>query len=179
MKSILVAFLLITCILNARENVNMIEIYSEFTETVTVQYSRTIKVKQNELNMKHETSISDVVYYWNDLVNSRKVNALYNLYAPSVLYYGREMRDRACIKDKENFYKRYPFFSQSIDNLHIVQISKNLYKVYFDKYVKMKKNSKIKNYPSYILLGYINNRPYVFVEGDRITDKNLLKRYGK
>jgi len=163
--------------LNARENVNLTEIYSEFTETVTVQYSKTIKVKQTQTRDQDKTSISDIVYYWNDLVSSRKTDSLFNLYAPKVLYYGSEMSDKACIKDKKNFYKRYPFFSQSIDNLHIVNISKNLYKVYFDKYVRMKENSKIKNYPSYLLIGYVFGRPYVFVEGDSVTDKNLLKKY--
>lgn len=179
MKSLLIAFLLITSMLNARENVNLSEIYSEFTETVTVQYNRIIKVKRTETNIQNDTSVSDVIYYWNNLVSSRKVNALYNLYAPRVLYYGSDKADSACIKDKKKFYKRYPFFSQSIDNLRVVQLSTNLYKVYFDKYVKMKENSQIKNYPSYLVVGYIENRPYVFVEGDSITDKNLLKSYRK
>lgn len=180
MKSFLLYTLLVTTsILNAGENANLTTIYTEFTETVTVQYSKTIKIKQTQVHNQDQTSVSDVAHYWNNLVSSRKTNSLFNLYAPKVLYYGSEISDKACIKDKKNFYKKHPFFSQSIDNLQVVHISKNLYKVYFDKYVKIKENSKIKNYPSYLVIRYISERPYIFVEGDSITDKNLLKKYGR
>lgn len=180
MKSFLIYGLLITAsILNARENTKLTTIYTEFTETVTVQYSRTIKIKQTQIDNQNQTSVADIVHYWNNLVSSRKTNSLFNLYAPKVLYYGSEVSDKACIKDKKSFYRKHPFFSQSIDNLQIIHISRNLYKVYFDKYVKLKENSKIRNYPSYLVIRFISERPYIFVEGDSITDKNLLKKYGR
>jgi len=177
MRLLIILFLL--NIVYAKENINLTEIYSEFTETVTVQYQRTIKIKQRQVNIQQGNPISDIVHSWNKAVNYRDVNTLFNLYAPKVLYYGTELRDKLCVKDKKRFYKKNPFFSQSIDNINIVSISNNLYKVYFDKYVKMKENSRMKIYPSYLLIGHVYGRLYIFVEGDTVTDRNLLKRYRK
>ncbi len=176
MTKIMSILMMIVSIIGASENIELTEIYSEFTETVTVQYSKTIRVKQTQVNIKQDSSLNDIVYYWNNVVNSRDTVALFNLYAPYVLYYGKEMSDKSCIQDKRNFYRKYPFFSQSVDNLETVKIDENLYKVYFDKFVKMKEGSEAKNYPSYLLIGYYEGTAYIFVEGDSITDKNLLKK---
>ena len=173
----LALILLLLTVVQARENINLTEIYTEFTETITVQYKRTIKIKQTEVNIEQGDPISDIVYSWNNAVNSRDTNTLFNLYAPKVLYYGTELKDKLCVKDKRRFYKKYPSFRQSIDNINIIKVSKNLYKVYFDKYVKMKEDSRIKNYPSYLLIGYFYGRLYIYVEGDTVTDRNLLKKY--
>jgi len=135
-------------IVYAKENINLTEIYSEFTETVTVQYQRTIKIKQRQVNIQQGNPISDIVHSWNKAVNYRDVNTLFNLYAPKVLYYGTELRDKLCVKDKKRFYKK-------------------------------KENSRMKIYPSYLLIGHVYGRLYIFVEGDTVTDRNLLKRYRK
>jgi len=175
-KKLILIFSLLT-IIQARENINLTEIYTEFTETVTVQYRRTIKIKQRQVDINKGNPISDIVYLWNNAVNSRDTNKLFSLYAPKVLYYGTKFKDKSCVKDKKRFYRKYPFFTQSIDNINIVNVSENLYKVYFDKYVRLKENSRLKNYPSYLLIGYFYGRLYIYVEGDIVTDRNLLKRY--
>jgi len=178
MRYILIVFLLFLQLLTASENQALTEIYTEFTETVTVKYSKTIKVRAKRTNSEN-SSVKDVVYYWNKINNQRDTKKLFSLYAPEVLYYGKTLKDSSCIKDKRRFYKKYPFFSQSIDNLYVVKLDDDLYKIYFDKYVKIKENGKIKNYPSYLVVGYVNSVPFIFVEGDTVTDRNLLRKYKK
>ena len=178
MKKFLIALLVVLQLLVARENQELSEIYTEFTQTVTVKYSRTIKVRTKKA-YSESNSVKDVVYFWNKINNQRDTNKLYYLYAPEVLYYGKNLKDSNCIKDKRKFYKKHPFFSQSIDNLYVVKLDDDLYKVYFDKYVRIKENGRVKKYPSYLVVGYVNGVPFIFVEGDSVTDRNLLKKYKK
>lgn len=124
-----------------------------------------------------ETTLSNIVFNWNDSVDKRDTNKLFNLYGYTVLYYGSKLSDTKCIEDKNRFYKRYPYFTQAIENIRYKQVSKNLYKVSFDKYVKLRKSQSIKNYPSYLVIDTSYSTPLIMVEGDKITDKNLLKKY--
>jgi len=126
-----------------------------------------------------EDTLLTTINNWNTANNKRNTNTLYKLYGYSVLYYGFKRTDNECINDKNRFYKKHPFFSQTIENITYKKISKNLYKVSFDKKVQLKESKKIKNYPSYLVIDTSYNTPLVMVEGDKITDKNLLKRYGK
>jgi hypothetical protein len=126
-----------------------------------------------------EDTLLSTLNNWNTANNKRDTTTLYKLYGYSVLYYGFKRTDNECIADKNKFYKKHPFFSQTIENIIYKEISKNLYKVSFDKYVQLKESKKITNYPSYLVIDTSFNTPLVMVEGDKVTDKNLLKRYGK
>ena len=126
-----------------------------------------------------EEILSNTLYSWNNAINKRDTDNLYKLYGYNVLYYGFEKTDQQCINDKNKFYKKHPFFSQSIKNIIYTKISDNLYKISFDKLVQLKKSKKIRNYPSYLVIDTSFTTPLVMVEGDKITDKNLLKRYNK
>jgi len=179
MKKLSLILVFFTIFLHAYENSNLVSIYSEFTETITVKYKRVIKVKAVRSDYGNISSVENVVYYWNKITNNRDMDKLYNLYAPRVLYYGKDRKDTSCILDKKRFFKKHPLFHQNIDNLRTVRLGNNLYKVYFDKYVKLNENSRIKNYPSYLVVGYYSGIPYIYVEGDKITDRNLLKKLYK
>ena len=54
MKPLLIILMFVSFTL-ARENSNLTSIYAEFTETVTVKYQRTIKLKANYSNTQHHT----------------------------------------------------------------------------------------------------------------------------
>lgn len=134
--------------------------------------------KQKKLAKKNlEETLSEIVFNWSDVVNKQDTDSLFQLYGHSVLYYGSKLSDKKCIQDKNSFYKRYPNFSQSIADVRYVEVANNLYRVFFNKFVQFSKSKPIKNYPSYLLIDTSYNSPLIIVEGDKITDKNLLKKY--
>ena len=126
-----------------------------------------------------EQTLSDIVFKWNDIMNKRDMDSLFKLYGYNVLYYGSKLSDKKCIDDKNRFYKRYPYFSQSIEDINYKRISTNLYKLSFNKFVKLKKSKPIKNYPSYLVIDTSFSSPLIMVEGDTVTDEILLKKYSK
>lgn len=124
-----------------------------------------------------ENLLTDTIYAWDSAINKRDVNALFNLYGYEVLYYGSKFTDEKCIKDKKRFYKKHPLFSQTINNITYSRISENLYKVSFKKNVKYSDSKPTKKYPSYLVISTTSTPPSILVEGDKVTDRNLLRRY--
>ena len=151
-------------------------IYTEVTKNMDSENSKFYIVEKRRIPMIEDV-LSNTVYSWNSAVSSRDTDRLYNLYGYRVLYYGSERTDDKCIADKNRFYKKHPFFTQSIRNIRYKKISDDLYKVSFDKIVKLKKSKKTSIYPSYLVIDTSFNSPLVIVEGDKVTDRNLIKRY--
>ena len=146
-------------------------------ETAKLFLADTVKEKNKSNTKNIEKTLLNVVSKWNDAVGKRDTDTLFNLYGYKVLYYGSKLSDKKCIDDKNRFYKKYPYFSQSIEDIKYEKISTNLYKVFFNKHVRMKKSKPIKNYPSYLVIDTSYSSPLIMVEGDKVTDKILLKRY--
>lgn len=160
------------------------DVLTEVTENIGSETAKFFL--EDNINKKEKISYTTIenillntLNNWNTANNKRDTNTLYQLYGYSVLYYGFKRTDNECINDKNRFYKKHPFFSQTIKNITYKEISKNLYKVSFDKDVQLTERKKIVTYPSYLVIDTSFNTPLVMVEGDKVTDKNLLKRYGK
>jgi len=158
------------------------DVLSEVSENMSKETAKffienTIKIEYQNNNL--ETTLSEIVLKWNTAVSTRDTDSLFNLYGYNVLYYGSELSDNKCIEDKNRFYKRYPYFTQSIENIIYEKISTNLYKISFDKLVKLKKSKGIKHYPSYLVIDTSYSSPLIMVEGDTVTDAILLRKYNK
>ncbi len=127
-------------------------------------------------NNKIEATINMVVQGWNEANNEKDTDMLSRLYAPKVTYYGSKFSRSKCIKDKNRFFKKYPHFSQSINNISYISLTPRLHKVSFDKYVQIKPHKQSKMYPSYLLVDTSSSFPAITEEGDAVTDKNLKRK---
>jgi len=193
LKFILVGILLLSSSMYAKNNDSLLStIFTSFAKGVLSEVAENVGTdtakfflsdnsqKKEEYNDDNiERTLSNIVFEWNDAVSKRDTDRLFKLYGHNVLYYGSKFSDDKCIKDKNRFYKRYPYFSQSIEDIYYKKVSNNLYKVSFNKFVKLKKSKPIKNYPSYLVIDTSFDSPLIMVEGDTVTDKNLLKKYAK
>jgi len=122
--------------------------------------------------------VSSVLYKWNEANNQKDISKLSKLYSDNVIYYGKKLSKRESIKDKQRFFKKYPLFSQTIDNIKYTPIATKLYKVSFDKQVKLTPNRKSKIYPSYLIIDTSLNHPNIVEEGDILTDIKLNRAKG-
>ena len=81
-----------------------------------------------------------VLESWNDANNANDIDTLSRLYASKITYYGSKLSRQKCIKDKKRLFKKYPYFSQSIQNAAYISLHSKLHKVIFDKYVRISPN---------------------------------------
>ncbi len=123
----------------------------------------------------HSGAIS-VVESWNRASNTKDPYILSQLYADTLTYYGSRLTRSQCIRDKKRFFKKYPSFHQELDAMHIEAITPRLYRVSFDKTVRLTRNGSEKNYPSYLLIDLSSSPVRIVEEGDKVTDANLAKR---
>ena len=127
-------------------------------------------------NNKIEASLNMVVQTWNEANNKKDTVMLSRLYAPKVTYYGSKLSKSKCIRDKKRFFKKYPLFFQSIDNIRYISLTPRLHKISFNKYVQIKPSKQPKMYPSYLLVDTSSSLPVITEEGDAVTDRNLKRK---
>ena len=123
-----------------------------------------------------EAKIKMVLESWNEANNAKDIDTLSRLYSSRMIYYGSKLSREKCLRDKKRFFYRYPYFSQSVKNVHYASLAPGLEKISFDKYVRTKPNSQLKMYPSYLLVDTSSPFPAIVEEGDVITDRNLKRR---
>ncbi len=107
-------------------------------------------------------------------MNQKDYEAMSILYAPEVLYYGKVLTKRKVLADKKRALRKRPNYHQEIDDVVYNRVKDNVYKVFFNKYVKFSTHSKIKVYPSYLYINTSSVIPKIVIESDRVTDLNLL-----
>jgi hypothetical protein len=115
-------------------------------------------------------SIKTTVQKWNDLHNSKQIDQFWQLYGPSVLFYGRYSSAEKCVENKRTFLKA-AHQQEIITPITISFYSSGTIKCTFTKRVTYKKRAK--EYPSYLLLEQNGDRYTVTGESDLITDQNL------
>ena len=123
----------------------------------------------------NEAKLMMVLQSWNDANNAKDIDTLSRLYASKITYYGSKLSRKKCIKDKKRLFKKYPHFSQSAQSTAYSALSPQLYKIIFDKHVRIKPGSKSKVYPSYLLVNTSSAFPAIVEEGDSVTDKNIKR----
>ena len=116
------------------------------------------------------TKISKILEDWTKANNDNDMKFLSKLYAKELTYYGKKLTRKKCIKDKTRAFKKYPNFHQSLEEIDYSEITPNIYKVTFNKLVRLKANGKLNVYPSYLLID--TSTSSILVEGDDITDAN-------
>jgi len=121
-----------------------------------------------------ELKLLSAVNSWSDAINSKDYNAMRVLYDNRVIYYGKILPRYKCIADKKRALRKRPNFHQEIDDLRYTYMFDNIYKVYFNKYVKYTRRGRVKMYPSYLYIDISSVIPKIVAESDKITDINLL-----
>lgn len=124
---------------------------------------------------EREDRLMMVLESWNDANNAKDTDTLSRLYASKIIYYGSRLSREKCIKDKKRLFNKYPYFTQAIENAAFTSLNPNLYKIIFDKYVRITPGKKYKVYPSYVLVDTSLTFPAIVEEGDSITDKNIKR----
>jgi hypothetical protein len=124
-----------------------------------------------------KTKMSMVLQSWDRANNTKDIDTLSRLYASKILYYGSRYSRQKCLKDKKRFFRKYPHFSQTVQNAAYVTLSPTRYKIIFDKYVRMRPSDKYRIYPSYLLVDTSSAFPAIVEEGDSVTDKNIKRAY--
>ncbi len=133
-----------------------------------------VLVQLNYLHAQLDTiKVKNVINAWNAAHNSKDLDILNELYAPTLLYYSNEHPKDFCIKDKETHL--YPEFKlEIVTDILITTYEKGLIKCDFTKQVpKRDKKKKIigtNTYPSYLLMKEENNQFLIVGESDLITD---------
>ena len=123
-----------------------------------------------------EDGLYNIVTKWNMANNNRDTITLSKLYNKNLTYYGKKLSKYKVIKDKKRFFRKYIYFKQTISNIEYERLTPRLYKISFDKFVKLKRNSREKNYPSYLLINTSSSKFLIEEEGDVITDRNIASR---
>jgi len=116
------------------------------------------------------TQISKILKSWAKAHNDNDMKLLSSLYTKELTYYGKKLTRKKCIKDKTKALKKYPKFHQSLEEIDYSEVTPNIYKVTFNKLVRLKENGKLNIYPSYLLIDISTSS--ILVEGDDITDAN-------
>src|SRR6185295_12157598 len=94
-----------------------------------------------------------------------------DLYADSVLFYGRSLTKKECINRKVLLLERSQFSQELSSDLRLSVYEGGIFYCAFTKSVSQ--GGTIKEYPSYLLIGKSGNRYLIEGEGDLITDRNL------
>ncbi len=131
---------------------------------------------QSTQNSSDKAALEQVLNSWNRVMNNKDTSSLEYLFANQLKYYGTQYLRSQAIKDKRRILAKFPDFSQQIKNITYEKITPNLYKLSFDKYVKVSSDSQEKLYPSYLYIKKINGEWRIVEEGDKVTDRILQEK---
>lgn len=114
---------------------------------------------------------------WNDAHRLAHASRFEQLYADSVLYYGKKQSRDACIASKRRFMTKFPDFMQTIASPVQLESMGSEMRATFAKSVTS--DGKTQRYPSYLGLVESKEGWKIAVEGDEVTDATLKKRMGQ
>jgi len=118
------------------------------------------------------TNNSPSVKEWSDAVSEKNINKLSSIYGDSIIYYGKKIDKQSCLNNKEQFFNKYPDFSQLVKNIQTVDSNSNFErKLSFTKTVTI--NQESKEFSSYLIYNKIGGEWLITTEGDLTTDKNV------
>jgi hypothetical protein len=114
-----------------------------------------------------------VVNTWSEAHNTKDLNSFFQVFAPKVKFYGKELTANKIIDEKNRLLKKYPNFQQEIiSSISCEQKNQSLiYQCDFTKRVVY--GDKQKDFPSYLVIDTSTKEPRIIVESDYITDRNL------
>jgi LPXTG-motif cell wall-anchored protein len=114
--------------------------------------------------------ITALVYKWNELHNTRETSVFKDIYASSVLFYGKYRSRETCFKNKQTFLST-DFNQEIISPVKLTYYSSGTVKCSFRKKVTYK--NLVKKHDCYLLMKQENGQWHISAESDLVTDKNL------
>lgn len=130
---------------------------------------RLVVAQQVGLDMKGIEALADE---WNFANNSRNVESFKRVYADTLLFYTETLSEARAIALKQKLFVREPAFQQRIKSeITCTAYTGGLIKCDFGKEVL--EEGKWKQYPSYLLISYQDNRYFIVGESDYVTDRVL------
>ena len=124
--------------------------------------------------LRAQESAVDILVKWNSYHNNQELSSFRRLYHDSVFYYGKNVSNDYCSNSKSRALS-VKSYSQYLQNVHERAIGKYFVKLDFEKVVTY--NGKTTSYPSYIVLRRGEEELKICVEGDKLTDRTLTKKY--
>lgn len=116
--------------------------------------------------------IEAVIREWNYANNSRNVQSFKNVYARQLLFYTQDVSELKAIQLKQQLFRLKPAFRQRIiTGITYTPYTSGLIKCDFTKEVF--ETTRWKEYPSYLLVSFQDNRYEIVGESDIPTDKVL------
>ena len=133
----------------------------------------TEKIVESDLS-----NIKSLVQEWNSAHLTKNRQLFSKLFAKSVLFYGEQYDNNACIEKKFSLFDKYPnFYQQIVGEIQVKIVNNNQLICNFLKRVTI--NQKTKDYPSYLTFQKSDTGWQIIVEGDLVTDYNLTKNKQK
>jgi hypothetical protein len=124
---------------------------------------------------KIDDILSQLVIEWNNAHSLNSIGRLTDLYHSEALFYGQPLKKDKIYDQKLSLLQKANGFEHKIyGTVDINYINDNEYRCDFVKRVTI--NQKANDYPSYLIFRKFNNQWKIVIEGDEITDKNLIKR---
>jgi LPXTG-motif cell wall-anchored protein len=124
----------------------------------------------NKTQAGEKEDIKNLVYKWNELHNTRETSIFKEIYASSVLYYGKYKNRQSCFQSKDRFLSS-DFKQDIISDVKLTYYSSGIIRCSFRKKVTYK--NLVKKHDCYLLVKQENGRWLVAGESDLVTDKNL------
>ena len=120
------------------------------------------------------TTIKELTVKWNDCLVKQDLQTLKTLYAEQVSLYGTSISKDQAVSNKEDFFKNYSDFNQSITGeITITKVTDQQYKVRFPK--RSTFNGKTSDVNGYLLFDKVSDTWKITNESDDLTDKNITK----
>lgn len=117
----------------------------------------------------NDDKILAVVNKWNELHNTHNSIEFLTLYAPKVLFYGKQTDITSCYNQKVKFFKS-EFKQEIITPFTLTYYSSGTVKCDFTKRTRTAKG--IREHLCYLLLNKINGKYLITGESDLVTDQN-------
>lgn len=124
--------------------------------------------------LRAQESAVDILVKWNSYHNNQELSSFRRLYHDSVFYYGKNVSNDYCSNSKSRALSGKSY-SQHLQNVQERALGKYFIRLDFDKLVTY--NGKTTSYPSYIVLRRGEEGLKICVEGDKLTDRTLTKKY--
>ena len=124
--------------------------------------------------LRAQESAVDILVKWNSYHNNQELSSFRRLYHDSVFYYGKNVSNDYCSNSKSRALSGKSY-SQHLQNVQERALGKYFIRLDFDKLVTY--NGKTTSYPSYIVLRRGEEELKICVEGDKLTDRTLTKKY--
>lgn len=118
--------------------------------------------------------INELTVKWNNYMAKQDLSSIATLYAEQASLYGASMSKEQLISKKQDFFKKYPDFNQSITSQIIIsKVTDFMYKASFTK--RTTYNGHTSDVNGYLIFEKMSETWKITNESDDITDKHLSK----